>query len=105
MADRRTRARRIIKVHKPAMMRSEARRFGDRFRPRFRIRTWCRIKTDSATTERSPPGRPSLSEAVSDWAILAVYLGPPVSLLSRISVLYCALRVRFAAQYRRALDR
>src|SRR5262245_18264136 len=41
------------------MMRSESRRFGARFRPRFRIRTWCRIKMDSATTERSPPGRPS----------------------------------------------
>ena len=41
------------------MMRSEARRFGARFRPRFRIRTWCRINTDSATTERIPPGRAS----------------------------------------------
>jgi hypothetical protein len=30
-----------------------------RFRPRFRIRTWCRSKTDSATTERSPPCRAS----------------------------------------------
>src|SRR5213080_1223945 len=28
---------------------------------------------------------PILSEAVSDWAILAVHLGPPLSLLSRIS--------------------
>ena len=26
-----------------------------------------------------------MSEAVSDWAILAVHLGPPLSLLSRIS--------------------
>src|SRR5436853_7885822 len=26
-----------------------------------------------------------VSEAVSDWAILAVHLGPPLSLLSRIS--------------------
>src|SRR5262249_30210473 len=46
----------MSKVHKPAMMRSEDRRLGARFRPRFRIRTWCRIKTDSATTARSPPG-------------------------------------------------
>ena len=30
-----------------------------RFQSRLRIRTWCRIKTDSATTERSPPGRAS----------------------------------------------
>ncbi len=29
--------------------------------------------------------RSMLSEAVSDWAILAVHLGPPLSLLSRIS--------------------
>src|SRR5215471_3497807 len=41
------------------MIRSEARRLGARFRPRFRIRTCCRIKTDSATTERRPPGRAS----------------------------------------------
>ena len=56
IADRRTRAGRINRVHKPAMMRSEDRRLGARFRPRFRIRTWCRIKTDSATTDRSPRG-------------------------------------------------
>jgi hypothetical protein len=59
MADRKTRAGRISKVHKPAMMRSEVARLGARFRLRFRIRSWCRIKTDSATMERSPPGRPS----------------------------------------------
>src|SRR5262245_46529110 len=44
MADRRRRAGRISRVHKPAMIRSEARRLGARFRPRFRIRTWCRIQ-------------------------------------------------------------
>src|SRR5262245_50862655 len=41
------------------MMRSEDRRLAARFRPRFKMRTWCRIKTDSATTERRPPGRQS----------------------------------------------
>src|SRR5215471_10017335 len=40
-------------------MRSETRRLGARFRPRFKMRTWCRIKTDSATTDRSPPCRAS----------------------------------------------
>ena len=46
-------------VHKPAMMRSGVRRLGARFRPRFRISTWCRNNTDSTITERSPAGRPS----------------------------------------------
>ncbi len=54
-ADRKTRAGRINKVRKPEMMRSEDRRLGARFRPLFTIRTWCLIKTDSATTERRPP--------------------------------------------------
>src|SRR5262249_40995592 len=57
-ADRKTRSGRISSVHKPTII-SEARRLGARFRPRFRIKIWCRIKTDSATTERSPPGRRS----------------------------------------------
>src|SRR5215831_903560 len=59
MAERRTRIGRMSRVHKPATMRSEDRRLGARFRPRFRIRSCCRIKTDSATTQRRPPGVPS----------------------------------------------
>src|SRR5215831_9271707 len=59
MAERRTRIGRMSRVHKPATMRSEDRRLGARFRPRFRIRSCCRIKTDSATTQRRPPGLPS----------------------------------------------
>ena len=39
MAERRTRAGRMKRVHKPAMMRSAARRMGARLRPRLRIRS------------------------------------------------------------------
>src|SRR5215471_20955791 len=45
-----------MRIHKPAIMRSKDRRLGARLRPRFRMRAWCRIKTDSATTARTPPG-------------------------------------------------
>jgi hypothetical protein len=37
IADRRTRARRIRSAHKPAIIRSDARRLGARFRERLRI--------------------------------------------------------------------
>src|SRR5207302_9551682 len=41
-----------------------------------------------------------VSEAVSDWSILAVHLGPPLSLLSRISERSSQCRVRFVAIFR-----
>ena len=56
MADLRTRAGRMRRVHQPAIIRSETRRFGARLRPRFRISSWCRTNIDSATTDRKPPG-------------------------------------------------
>ena len=34
----------------------DPRRLGDRFRERLRISSWCLTRTDSATTERAPPG-------------------------------------------------
>jgi hypothetical protein len=43
-------------AHKPAIIRSETDRMGDRFRDRLRISSWCLMSTDSATTERAPPG-------------------------------------------------
>src|ERR1700682_4236633 len=43
-------------AHRPATTRSEGRRLGDRFRERLRISSWCLTSTDSATTERAPPG-------------------------------------------------
>src|SRR6516225_5739413 len=56
MADRIRRARRIKSAHRPAMMRSETRRFGDRRRERLRIKSCCSARRDSATTDRTPPG-------------------------------------------------
>src|SRR5438034_10941025 len=47
---------RTRRAHKPATRRSEVRRFGDRCRERLRIKSCCLTRTDSATTERMPPG-------------------------------------------------
>jgi len=55
------------KEHNPAMKRSLARRFGARFRERFRISSCCLMRTDSATTERIPPGRQSWESATMAW--------------------------------------
>jgi len=41
---------------KPARMRSEVHKFGDRCRDRFTIKSWCLRIRDSATRERTPPG-------------------------------------------------
>jgi hypothetical protein len=49
-------------VHKPAIIRSVARRLGARLRPRLRISSCCRSSTDSATTDRSPVGLASRHE-------------------------------------------
>src|SRR5262245_29572398 len=54
----------MTSAHSPATTRSEKRRLGDRFRDRFRIRSWCLTSTDSATTERAPPG-PASRETVA----------------------------------------
>ena len=56
MAERIRRAGRMRRAHKPATRRSEVRRFGDRCRERLRIKSCCLTRTDSATTERMPPG-------------------------------------------------
>jgi hypothetical protein len=45
--------------------RSAERRFGDRFRDRFRISSWCLTSIDSATTARAPPGPASRAMVVS----------------------------------------
>src|SRR5437879_6484955 len=66
IAERINRPWRMRSAHKPATMRSETRRFGERFRGRFRIRSCCLRRTDSATTERAPQeiGRASCRERV-----------------------------------------
>jgi hypothetical protein len=56
IADRISRPGRMRSAHTPATMRSETRRLGERFRDRLRISSWCLTSTDSATTERAPPG-------------------------------------------------
>src|SRR5713101_6731080 len=56
IAERINRPGRMRSAHRPATTRSEARRLGDRFRERLRISSWCLTSTDSATTERAPPG-------------------------------------------------
>ena len=56
MAERTTRVGRMKSEHTPARSRSDARRFGARCRERFRIRSWCLTRSDSAITERAPPG-------------------------------------------------
>src|SRR3954465_2385537 len=52
-------------AHTPATTRSAGRRLGDRFRDRLRIRSWCLTSTDSATTERAPPGPASRATVAS----------------------------------------
>ena len=64
MAERIRRAGRMQRAHKPATRRSEARKFGDRYRERLRIRSCCLMRTDSATTKRMPPGPRSRASVV-----------------------------------------
>ena len=54
IAERRRREGFMNKEHNPATNRSVTRRFGARFRERFRISSCCLRRTDSATTERTP---------------------------------------------------
>jgi hypothetical protein len=64
----------------PPTTRSERQRFGARFRVRFRISNCCLRSTDSATTERAPPGPASRGDGldqvknedgqVAHWTIL-----------------------------------
>src|SRR5262245_56303676 len=54
-------------AHTPATTRSVRRRFGARCRVRLRISIWCLRSTDSATTERAPPGPASRAIVVRRW--------------------------------------
>src|ERR1017187_3876150 len=67
MAERIRRAGRMRKAHKPATRRSEVRRFGDRCRERLRIKSCCLTRTDSASTERMPPGPQSRARVAMTW--------------------------------------
>src|SRR5207244_1336548 len=52
-------------AHRPTTTRSAGRRLGDRFREGLRISSWCLTSTDSATTERAPPGPASRATVAS----------------------------------------
>src|SRR5947209_2790052 len=52
-------------AHRLATTRSEGRRLGERFRQRLRTSSWCLTSTDSATTERAPPGPASRATVTS----------------------------------------
>src|SRR5882672_617064 len=65
IAERIKRPGRTKFAHRPATTRSEGRRLGDRFRERLRISSWCLTSTDSATTERAPPGPASRATVAS----------------------------------------
>ncbi len=56
---------RMKSAHRPATTRSQGRRLGDRFRERLRISSWCLTSTDSATTDRAPPGPASRATVAS----------------------------------------
>src|SRR5438552_17691003 len=54
-------------ANKPARIRSDACKFGDRFRERFKIRIWCLSRSDSATRERTPPGPSKRARVAIKW--------------------------------------
>src|SRR5215469_1116381 len=52
---------------KPARMRSQADSLGDRRRERFKIRSWCLRRSDSATRERTPPAPSRRTRMARKW--------------------------------------
>jgi hypothetical protein len=52
---------------KPARMRSDVHKFGDRCRERVTIKSWCLRIRDSATMERTPPGRSRRNRVARKW--------------------------------------
>jgi len=67
IAERITRVGCMNRVHNPATKRSDARRLGALCRERFRIRSCCLTRTDSATTARLPPGPKSRESVTMTW--------------------------------------
>jgi len=67
IAARISRPRRMRSGLKPATMRSEGQRLGDRLRERLRDSSCCLTSTDSATMERVPPGPASRATVASRW--------------------------------------
>src|SRR5689334_6556931 len=67
IADRNKRFGLIHTEQNPAIRRSRMRRLGARRRERFTIKSWCLIRTDSAITERNPPGWKMRRMVVMRW--------------------------------------
>src|SRR5260370_8412327 len=67
IAERIRRVGRMKRAHKPATRRSEKHRLSDRCRERLRIRSCCLTRTDSATTERTPPRPNSRATVDMTW--------------------------------------
>src|SRR5205807_8518992 len=67
IAERSRRVGRTKSAIKPARTRSDACKFGDRFRERFKIRIWCSSRSDSATRERTPPGPSKRARVAIKW--------------------------------------
>src|SRR2546425_2614423 len=65
IAERISRPGRMRSAHTPATMRSERQRLGERLRDRLRISSWCLRSTDSAPTDRAPPGPASRATVAS----------------------------------------
>jgi len=52
---------------KPARVRFDVHKFGDRCRERFTIKSWCLRIRDSATMERTPPGPSKRARVAMKW--------------------------------------
>src|SRR6267378_2297281 len=84
------------RVHSPATTRSEGRRLGDRFRERLRISSWCLTSTDSATTERAPPGPASRATVASRCKSRTARSRTPTSYQDRDTGEECSRILEFA---------
>ncbi len=67
MAERTRRAVRIKLARSPAMTRSIDQRSGARACERLRIHSWCLSKSESASTERSPPAPNKRANVTIKW--------------------------------------
>ena len=61
------RDREFQEMHANLQFAMHRRRWGNRFRERLRISSSCLTSSDSATTERTPPGPTSRATVVSRW--------------------------------------
>src|SRR5216110_1717731 len=67
IAERSRRVGRTKSAIKPARMRSDVHKFGDRCRERATIKSWCLRIRDSATMERTPLGPSKRARVARKW--------------------------------------